>query len=273
MTMQVTRSATRCSRSARIWRVVAPHVVTVSTVLRRPDPARRMHTLASLFAISIPAHREWITSIAGLLSCGSCESVRRGEGRKSRKSDARARSTNPRFPWKPSATMLTYRLTGTKVGPGSTTTNRPIIAPCSTQPQQATTAESSPTTVRHGTRRRTADLIDKLAHHQAINGWFDTRGGQQVKVESRADDRRRAQRALSRPIETVDARGDGRLKGGGHANLSDLCRRHVCARLPAQHSTLGQVAHDLFGEERITGGPLGDRLAQPADGWVLPEQL
>src|SRR6476619_7270254 len=158
MTMQVTRSATRCSRSARIWRVVAPHVVTVSTVLRRPDPARRMHTLASLFAISIPAHREWITSIAGLLSCGSCESVRRGEGRESRKSDARARSTNPRFPWKPSATMLTYRLTGTKVGPGSTTTNRPIIAPCSTQPQQATTAESSPTTVRHGTRRRTADL-------------------------------------------------------------------------------------------------------------------
>src|SRR6478672_10665743 len=63
-----------------------------------------------------------------------------------------------RFPWKPSATMLTYRLTGTKVGPGSTTTNRPIIAPCSTQPQQATTAESSPTTVRHGPRRRTADL-------------------------------------------------------------------------------------------------------------------
>ena len=29
-------------------------------------------------------------------------------------------------------------------------------------------------------------------------------------------------------------------------------------RLSAQHTTLGQFAHDLLGEERITGGPLGD---------------
>jgi hypothetical protein len=36
---------------------------------------------------------------------------------------------------------------------------------------------------------------------------------------------------------------------------------------------LGQFTHDLLGEERITGGPLGDRLAEPADGWVLPEQF
>ena len=33
-------------------------------------------------------------------------------------------------------------------------------------------------------------------------------------------------------------------------------------RLPAQHAPLGQFAHDLLGEKRITGGPLGDRLAQ-----------
>ena len=44
-------------------------------------------------------------------------------------------------------------------------------------------------------------------------------------------------------------------------------------RLPAQHTTLGQFAHDLLGEERITGGPLGDRLAQPANRGVRPEQL
>ena len=31
--------------------------------------------------------------------------------------------TNPRFPWKPSATMLIYRLTGTTEASGSTTTN------------------------------------------------------------------------------------------------------------------------------------------------------
>ena len=30
-----------------------------------------------------------------------------------RKSDARAQGTNPRFPWKPSAAMLTFRLVGT----------------------------------------------------------------------------------------------------------------------------------------------------------------
>ena len=44
-------------------------------------------------------------------------------------------------------------------------------------------------------------------------------------------------------------------------------------RLPAQHTALGQFAHDLLGEKRITGGPLGDRLAQRADRGVRPEQL
>ena len=42
---------------------------------------------------------------------------------------------------------------------------------------------------------------------------------------------------------------------------------------PTQHTTLGEFAHDLLGEERITGGPLGDRLAQLADRGVRPEQL
>ena len=62
-------------------------------------------------------------------------------------------------------------------------------------------------------------------------------------------------------------------KRGRHTHLSNLCRRQVCARLPAQHTTLGQFAHDLLGEERITGGPLGDRLAQRANRGVRPEQL
>ena len=35
--------------------------------------------------------------------------------------------------------------------------------------------------------------------------------------------------------------------------------RPICIRpLSAQYTTLGQVAHDLLGEERITGGPVGD---------------
>jgi hypothetical protein len=32
-----------------------------------------------------------------------------------------------------------------------------------------------------------------------------------------------------------------------------------------QHTPLGQFPHHLFGEERITGSPLGDRLAQCAN--------
>ena len=57
ITAHVIRSAIRWSRSARIWLVIEPQVVTVSTVLRRPAPATRTHTLASLFEISSPAQR------------------------------------------------------------------------------------------------------------------------------------------------------------------------------------------------------------------------
>ncbi len=37
--------------------------------------------------------------------------------------------TNPRFPWKPSTTMLTYRLTGTTEDSGSTATNKTSLTP------------------------------------------------------------------------------------------------------------------------------------------------
>ena len=39
-------------------------------------------------------------------------------------------------------------------------------------------------------------LIDELARHQVINDRFDVQHGQQVQGEPRADDSRRAQRAL-----------------------------------------------------------------------------
>ena len=80
-------------------------------------------------------------------------------------------------------------------------------------------------------------------------------------------------RALGCRVKAVDAGGNGRLHSGGHADLGSADRRNVAAALPVQHTALGQFAHDLLGEERITGGPLGDRLAQPADGGVRPEQL
>ena len=42
----------------------------------------------------------------------------------------------------------------------------------------------------------------------------------------------------------------------------------VAPRLPAQHAAFGEVAHDLLGEEWVTGGARGDRLAQPVDRGV-----
>jgi len=42
---------------ARIWFAIELHVVTVSTVLRRPAPATRTRTMASFIEISSPAQR------------------------------------------------------------------------------------------------------------------------------------------------------------------------------------------------------------------------
>ena len=108
---------------------------------------------------------------------------------------------------------------------------------------------------------------------QVVEGRFDPQRGQQVEAEPRADDRGRAQGAFGFRVEPIDARGDGRLQRGRHTDLSNLGGRLVCARLPFQHTAFGQLAHHLLGEERITGGPLGDRVAQCLNRGVRPEQL
>jgi hypothetical protein len=56
--------------------------------------------------------------------------------------------TNPRFPCKPSVTMLTYRLTGTTEHIGIDHDERDQSPPQSGPPTRATSAQSSPTTVR-----------------------------------------------------------------------------------------------------------------------------
>ena len=43
--------------------------------------------------------------------------------------------------------------------------------------------------------------------------------------------------------------------------------------LSLQHAALGQVAHDLLGEERVPGGPLGDLVAKRTIRGVRAEQL
>jgi hypothetical protein len=55
--------------------------------------------------------------------------------------------TNPRFPRKPSATMLTYRLTAPLRQSGSTTTNSTSLRPAS-KTNKSNHAQSSPTTAR-----------------------------------------------------------------------------------------------------------------------------
>ena len=63
-------------------------------------------------------------------------SVRRGEGREKIESLTLGLvGTNPRFPWKPSATMLTYRLSGTTEATG-VDHDEPHQYPPTSPPQQ-----------------------------------------------------------------------------------------------------------------------------------------
>ena len=118
------------------------------------------------------------------------------------------------------------------------------------------------------------DLIDELGCHQVVNDGFDAQLGQQVQAEPRPDDRRRAQRAFCFWVEADRCvRRWSPATWQAHSPRQTSAVETYAPRLPAQHATLGQFAHDLLGEERITGGPLGDRLAQPADRGVRPEQL
>jgi len=79
--------------------VVAAHVRTVSTVLRRPRPAMRTHTFASRFDTSIPAQRPWMTSMINSLRSSNEQPFDAGRAKAIRKSDARAQGDNPRFSW------------------------------------------------------------------------------------------------------------------------------------------------------------------------------
>ena len=100
------------------------------------------------------------------------------------------------------------------------------------------------------------DLINQLATDQIVQDRINAQRLQQVPAELRADDRRSTQGALGRRVEAVDAGGNGRLHSGGHADLGSADRRNVATALPVQHTALGQFAHDLLGEKRVTGGPL-----------------
>ena len=81
----------------------------------------------------------------------------------------------------------------------------------------------------------------------------------------------RIQQAID--VKAIDAGSNGRLHGGGHADVGHSGRRDVGAADTAQHTSLGQIAHHLLGKERVSRSPLGDRLAQRVNREVVAEQL
>jgi hypothetical protein len=75
--------------------------------------------------------------------------VRRGEGREKIESlTLGLEGTNPRIPWKPSTTMLTYRLSGTTEGTGVDHDEPHQYPPTPRRQQQPSYAQSSRTMVR-----------------------------------------------------------------------------------------------------------------------------
>ena len=116
-------------------------------------------------------------------------------------------------------------------------------------------------------------LIDQLRAQQLVDHRIDHQRGQQLRAEAGADHRRRVQRPLGRGVEPVDARRDGRLHRGRHAQLGDIRPTDILTVLAGQHPALGQLADHLFGEKRVACGPLGDDRRQLADRGIRTQQL
>ena len=58
-------------------------------------------------------------------------------------------------------------------------------------------------------------------------------------LEAGADHRRRIERPLGGGVQPVDARLDGRLHRGRHADVGDIRATHIAAALTGQHPALG----------------------------------
>ena len=91
--------------------------------------------------------------------------------------------------------------------------------------------------------------------------------------EAGSDHRRRGQRLFGRGRQPVDARCDGRLHRGRHAELGNIRPTEVATALAGQHPALHQLAHHLLGKERVSGGPLGDDRCDVTDRGIRTQQL
>ena len=125
------------------------------------------------------------------------------------------------------------------------------------------------------------DLIDKLAATRSSDTGSMPRVSSRSAAEPCADDRRRAQGALGRRVKAVDARGDGRLQRGRHADLASLDRRNVGAAAcraahparpvrapsPRQRTDYRRPSRRSSGPARKPRGP--DRAAARQVPWFL----
>ena len=76
-------------------------------------------------------------------------------------------------------------------------------------------------------------------------------GDQQVAAKVLADRGGRLQDVLGLRTEAVDARGKDRVDSRRHRDVVDLRHEPVAARLALERSGLGELADDLFDEERV----------------------
>ena len=75
--------------------------------------------------------------------------------------------------------------------------------------------------------RREFDLIDELRLDQRLKNGSYLQSVQQITSKPGTDDRCSAQRAFRHRIEAIDARGDRRLQGSGHAHICGFRRANV----------------------------------------------
>ena len=167
--------------------VIDARVVTVDRAAARPPQATRTHSFASRLDTSRPAHRGCIRSMFLLPSATTATMSVPGRARKIQKSDARAQGNNPRFSWQPSATMLTYRLTGTTEESGVLPERtRPMLHAQAgrdqTGPAPQPRSESSRATVsRKGARMLTCTFSVRRRSPGSADGASDLRDRERVR--------------------------------------------------------------------------------------------
>ncbi len=116
-------------------------------------------------------------------------------------------------------------------------------------------------------------LIDQLSLEQLIEHRIDPQCDKQFRPEAGADHRRRVQRPPGRGGQPVDARLDGGLYRGRHAHLGDIRTTDIATALSDEHAALHQLSHHLLGEERVSGGPVGDDRRQLGHRRIRTQQL